>query len=262
MKDLKVQVSVPEGADTIYLNVDNGVNNILKNHLVGFYYWMYDELGHLKQYGFQPYNTTGTSTNIAFGDMVAGSKIRVRLEAIYDTGRAGINLNALHTSIPDVTVNDDSVIQTPGTKEDFYAIQVLNSNTYASSEQINETLNLNAASAGGTLYQIADVSNDPDHSIYKNYIKVYKASRYPTRYRPAIMEYMYGTQGAYTQDDKMPVFKELRQTGIVLAAADSSIAINATGTEAEMTVPMTRPHVDRRNAVQQGFHTADVTVRF
>jgi len=76
------------------------------------------------------------------------------------------------------------------------------------------------------------------------------------------MEYMYGTQGAYTQDDKMPVFKELKQTGIVLAAADGSITINATGTEAEMTVPMTRPHVDRRNAVQQGFHTADITVRF
>ena len=265
MENLKVAVAVPGGSDNIRLTISG--STILTSHLVGFYYELYEGTEDQKNRihcGFQPYVNDG-DTLLPFGELPVDSDAILRLKAVYDTGQAGLNREKLNSEIHDVSTIYQSGAGDLELSNEFYAIQKQGDSSYAASENYDtKRINLTASVAAGSLYKLsADQSNNTnnaDYNSYKNYWRVFNATRYPNRNTVAVMEYMYGSEGGYTVDAEKPLFKALAESEVSLVKGTDNVEIKDGG--AVVKVPTVKPNIDFKSYSSAGFHSTDISVRF
>lgn len=260
MKDLKVTVSLKEGSTELYLNLHENTPQTERTHLVGFYYEIHNynkstgTKGNLEQWGVIPYsgNNQASEMTIPLSEPAQAEDIHVAINAIYDTGKAGLNLNEVISEVDEVAAQrgKGDKPEAEARKEwktnnlKYYAIQQQNAPMYAISGN-NAGLSYPNEYAADSLFQYKE---DEDLETSANPLfaddnwvpKVAHILHYPGFYG---LQYQYGSTGAVIADKTQPVFKQLKETKITLIETTGIHKISGEDNGIWTTVPATIPNV-------------------
>ena len=279
--NVQARVSLPDAkADNLSVGIAPGSTEVGKR-IVGFYYEFYKakqdaatkkysldrDSGNVNadgspkaiQWGFISYETT---PRIVFDNPSAGDHIAVKLWAVYDTAAAGIN----REQIPSNTHNLGAQSGAAGYEKSvdkYYAIRsqknvtASNSAYYAGGITGGNLAFGNSESAAGSLFEWLGTSGGNNSNIMHQF-RTWEGEE------TAFLDYRYGTGGAETGTD-LPLLKGLAEKEIKIMAAENQDLIFDGGSGENciyLTVPATRPNITWKKIVQDGFHSADITVRF
>ncbi len=261
-------------------------NPTLINHIAGFYYEIRDgedpsagsdpdappptvktwEERELLQYGTIPCVTRADgSLQISMAKLPSDTQIWIRLWAVYDTGKAGINLTKVKSNIPipdgtAQTATGGGILNPPAVRTNYYAVQqVSDTRLYANSETAARQLSYSGTSAAASIYMInKNAENPPDPD---KYMAQYLATRRPVHtYNNIQMNFVYGAEGAMTSDNVLPVFKALDHGLVQLTPSNSSMEEVGDGLSLKVKVPVTKPTVTSRSYGEVGLHSGKVTL--
>lgn len=276
IRDIQARVFLPDAqADNLSVNIvipDN--SQPIRKRIVGFYYEFYEaeyngasnayslkdpDSPQAIQWGFVSYERT---PQIVFDKPSAGDHIAVKMWAVYDTAVAGINREAIKSTTHNLAGQSDKKNNYENTDESYYAIQnqIMDKDGGSAYYTQNVNLTYENTTAAGSLFEWLGTDSGANSDI-RHRIRSWQDTQ------AADLDYLYSAGGGKVGEN-MPLLKRLDETEIKIGrdSADKGEIVAGTGDDENkyiyLTVPATRPNIIWKKIEAEGFHSADVTVRF
>lgn len=281
---LEFKVSLPTGSDNLLISEPDTVTGGT-NRITGFYYELYKleegaaevpEDAEAIQTGFRPYSAT---VQIPLTEPKPGDTIAVKLWAVYDTGKAGVNLDRLKSSIHALPEKIDIQNTEADKKEgdNYFAIQQQNNNTlYATDSRYNSSRRARIPYYSNTRSSSLFFVGKKTTATGTTSNRVYGAQMWDGGTQLEL-DFGYSPIGGYVGDYledalsemNMPIFKQLAETPVKLVKQGDAVSpikqITADGKTYSLvktTVPATRPNIDEFGINSRNLYSTDVYFHF